>query len=189
MGLLRRGAPVIVSPAKRQGRKLPCTLELIEVDGVWVGVNTSVPNRILHLAWKHGVLPETLGYEHFRGEAKAGHSRLDAALTGTRGSLWVEAKNVTLVEDGVAYFPDAVTERGRKHLADLISLSRQGQRVACFYLVQRDDAQCFAPADFIDPDFASLFREAMVQGVEMWAYQAAVSPDGIGLGPKLKLIT
>jgi len=189
MGLLRRGAPVIVSPAERQVRKLPYTLELIKVDGVWVGVNTSVPNRVLHLAWRCGVLPEALGYECFRGEAKAGRSRLDAALSGTRGTLWVEAKNVTLVEDGVAYFPDAVTQRGCKHLADLISLARQGQRVACFYLVQRGDAQCFAPADFIDPDFASLFHEAMSQGVEMWTYQATVSPEGIGLGPKVRVLS
>lgn len=188
MGLLRKGAPVIVSPAMRPGRKLPYTLELIEVDGTWVGVNTSVPNRVLHLAWKHGLLPEATGYEHFRGEARAGHSRLDASLMGTRGSLWVEAKNVTLVEDGVAYFPDAVTERGRKHLADLMSLARQGQRVACFYLVQREDALCFAPADFIDPQFASVFREAVNEGVEMWAYRATVSPDGIGLGPKVRVL-
>ncbi len=188
MGLLRKGAPVVVSPAMRPGRKLPFTLELIKIDGVWVGVNTSVPNKLLHLAWKHGILSETMDYEHFRGEATAGQSRLDAFLTGPRGSLWVEAKNVTLVEDGVAYFPDAVTQRGQKHLADLISLAQHGQRVACFYLIQREDALCFAPADFIDPDFASLFWKAMNEGVEMWAYRAAVSPDGIGLGPKVKVL-
>jgi sugar fermentation stimulation protein A len=188
MGLLRKGAPVVVSPAMRPGRKLPFTLELMKIDGVWVGVNTSVPNKLLHLAWKHGILPETMDYEHFRSEATAGQSRLDAFLTGPRGSLWVEAKNVTLVEDGVAYFPDAVTQRGQKHLADLISLAQHGQRVACFYLIQREDALCFAPADFIDPNFASLFWKAMNEGVEMWAYRAAVSPDGIGLGPKVKVL-
>lgn len=188
MGLLRKGAPVVVSPAMRPGRKLPFTLELIEIDGVWVGVNTSVPNKLLRLAWKHGILPETMGYEHFRGEATAGQSRLDASLTGSRGALWIEAKNVTLVEDGVAYFPDAVTERGRKHLADLILLARQGQRVACFYLIQREDALCFTPADFIDPDFATVFWKALSEGVEMWAYKALVSPTGIGLGARVKLV-
>jgi len=187
LGLLRPGATVLISPAPRQDRRLPYTLELVRLGPIWVGVNTLTPNRILHLCWEAGLLPELLGYEQFRKEVKIGQSRLDAMLTGSRGTLWIEAKNVTLVEDGVAYFPDAVTSRGQKHLRELIQLAREGNRVACFYLVQRADARCFGPADFIDPAFAALFWEAIEEGVEMWPYLGQVSPEGIGLGRRLPL--
>jgi sugar fermentation stimulation protein A len=187
LGLLRPGATVLISPALRQDRRLPHTLELIQLGSTWVGVNTLTPNRILHLAWQADLLPEVLGYRQFRKEAKIGQSRLDAMLSGPRGTLWVETKNVTLVEGGVSYFPDAVTSRGQKHLRELIGLARGGDRVACFYLVQRADARCFGPADFIDPVFADLFGEAIEAGVEMWPYLALVSPEGIGLGERLPL--
>jgi len=187
LGLLRPGATVLISPAPRPDRRLPYTLELIQQDSIWVGVNTMTPNRLLYLAWEAGILPEIFGYKQFRKEARSGESRLDAFLNGSRGTLWIETKNVTLVEDGVAYFPDAATLRGQKHLRELIRLAREGSRTACFYLVQRADARCFGPADFIDPEFAGLFWEALNEGVEMWPYQTTVGPEGIGLGPRLPL--
>lgn len=187
LGLLRPGCKVWISPAQRPGRKLPYTLELVQRDSMWIGVNTLTPNRLLRRAWETASIPELAGYEHFKGEAKTGHSRLDANLTGDNGSMWVEAKNVTLVEDDVAYFPDAVTARGQKHLAELMTLAATRQRVACFYLIQRADARCFAPADFIDAKFSTLFWDAVTRGVEVWPYQAHVSPAGIALGPRLPL--
>lgn len=185
LGLLRRGGEVLLSPALSPGRRLPHTLELVSHCGFWVGVNTLTPNRLLRLAWESGAMPELAGYDRFRSEVKIGGSRLDASLSNARGVLWVETKNVTLVEDEVAYFPDAVTERGQKHLRELTALARRGERAACFFLVQRPDARCFAPADFIDPQFTALLYEAAEEGVEVWAYRAMVSPGGIGLGPRL----
>lgn len=187
LGLLRPGCNVWLSPAQRPGRRLPYTLELVQWGSMWIGVNTLTPNRLLRLAWKTGSMPELAGYECFKSEAKTGDSRLDAKLWGQNGNLWVEAKNVTLVEDDVAYFPDAVTTRGQKHLTELMALAQSQQRVACFYLIQRADARCFAPADFIDPQFSTLFWHAVQQGVEVWPYQAHVSPAGIALGPRLPL--
>jgi sugar fermentation stimulation protein A len=187
LGLLRPGAAVLISPALRQDRRLRYNLELVQLGSTWVGVNTLTPNRMLHLSWQAEILPEVLGYDQFRKEVTIGQSRLDALLTGSRGVLWAETKNVTLVEDGVGYFPDAVTSRGQKHLRELIRLVQEGSRGACFYLVQRSDAQCFGPADFIDPVFADLFWEAVSEGVEMWPYTALVSPEGIGLGIRLPM--
>ncbi len=187
LGMLRPGNPVLVSPAANPARKLKWTLELIEDKGVWAGVNTLTPNRLLAAAHAAGQLAETRGYPHFKAEAKAGDSRLDALLDGPKGQLFVEAKNVTLVEDDTAFFPDAVTVRGQKHLRELMRLGETGVRVACFYLVQRGDARCFAPADFIDPEFARLLRQAVDAGVEVWPYRAEVGQDGIDLGPRLPL--
>jgi sugar fermentation stimulation protein A len=153
---------------------------------MWVGVNTLTPNRLLHAAWAAGALPEVAGYDQMKREARFGESRLDACFSGNGlRRLWVEAKNVTLVEDDVASFPDAVTLRGQKHLQELITLAESGNRVACFYLVQRSDGRCFAPADYIDPIFSELFYRGLEKGVEAWVYEADVSPAGIGLGSPL----
>ncbi|MEW5774124.1 MAG: DNA/RNA nuclease SfsA [Thermodesulfobacteriota bacterium] len=187
LGLTRPGSEALLSPAPGAHRKLAWTLELVRLHGFWVGVNTATPNRILAAAHAAGLLPETRGYPGYRAERRAGDSRLDARLEGPDGRLWVEAKNVTMAEDGVALFPDAPTERGRKHLSELIALARQGERVACFFLVQRPDAACFGPAGVVDPDYAALFRRALAAGVEAWPYLATVSELGIGLGRRLPM--
>jgi sugar fermentation stimulation protein A len=188
LGLLRPGREVVVSPARNPKRKLPYTLEMIRVDGVWIGVNTLVPNQMLKHCFTHQLIPEFQGYASFQSEVRIGKSRLDGRLEGERGELWVEAKNVTLVEDQVACFPDAVTIRGQKHLQELMELGAHGARVGCFYLVQREDARCFAPADFIDPVFAELFYKAAHSGVEAWPYLARATPMGICLVRRLEVL-
>ncbi|MDR2050881.1 MAG: DNA/RNA nuclease SfsA [Deltaproteobacteria bacterium] len=188
LGLLKPGAPLLVSPAGGKERKLPFTLELIKPDAVWVGVNTLTPNRLLRAAFAAGLLPWADGYTHLRPEAARGRSRLDALLTGPDlPSLWVECKNVTLVEDGEAAFPDAVSLRARKHLEEMLDIAAEGGRAVFFYCVQRSDARCFAPADYIDPAYAELFWRGLERGVEARAHLATVSPAGIGLGPLLPL--
>ena len=189
LGLLRPGARVLLSESTNPNRKLKHTLELVVFHGTWVGVNTSTPQKLLRAAWSAGALPEAAGYAGFRPEATRGDSRLDALLEGPQGRLWVECKNVTLVEDGsVALFPDAVTTRGLKHLHELADIAKSGERAALFLLVQRADASCLAPATLIDPDWAKGFYAALDKGVEAWAYRAVVTPEGIGLGPRLPVL-
>ena len=154
--------------------------------GFWVGVNTSTPNRMLEAAFHARRLPFAEGYTNLVREAKRGQSRLDGLLTGPDlPPLWVECKNVTMVEDDAACFPDAASERGQKHLRELMDIVACGERAAMFYLVQRPDGTCFAPADFIDPAYAALFYEALHAGVEMYPFRALVSPAGIDLGQML----
>jgi sugar fermentation stimulation protein A len=200
LGLLRPGLPVLVSPAAGRERKLPFTLELVSLDppppggdpfhplpasppdAGWAGVNTLVPNRLLRAAFESGRLPFAGGYTRFSAEAAHGNSRLDALLTGPgMPPFWVECKNVTLVEDGVAAFPDAVTARGQKHLRLMAELAGTGARAAFFYCVQRADAACFAPADYIDPDYAALFHDALGRGVEVYPFVAPAGPGGYDL--------
>ncbi|HKI81216.1 MAG TPA: DNA/RNA nuclease SfsA, partial [Pseudodesulfovibrio sp.] len=188
LGLLRPGSTALLSPAANPDRKLKYTLEGLELAGAMVGVNTLTPNRMLYAAWQAGALPGMDGYSHFQKEAKVGQSRLDAHLTGETGDLWVECKNVTMVEDDVALFPDAVTERGQKHLRELMALADTGARVALFFLVQRPDGRCFGPADMIDPVYAELFYEALDAGVEAWPYVADVDKTGITLGRRLEVV-
>lgn len=199
LGLLRPGSSVLLSPASDPTRKLPWTQEGVCLRDYalptqqaerefWVGVNTLVPNRMLEAAFRAGRLTFAEGYTKLTREAKRGQSRLDGLFTGPGLSpLWVECKNVTMVEDDVACFPDAASERGQKHLRELMDIVRNGERAAMFYLVQRPDGQCFAPADFIDPRYAELYHEARSAGVEMYAYRGLITEAGIDLGELLPL--
>ena len=195
LGLLRPGAPALLSPARNPDRALRWTLEALALPGghrgecpAWVGVNTLTPNRLLDAAFRAGLLPEARGYTRLAREATTGDSRLDALLTGDGlPPLYVECKNVTLVEDGQAQFPDAATERGRKHLAELTRLTREGCRAALFFLVQRPDGGCFAPAEAIDPDYANALALALAAGVEAWAWRARITEVGISLAERLPL--
>jgi sugar fermentation stimulation protein A len=189
LGLLRPGMDVFLSPAASATRRLPYTLELVRPHGDWVGVNTLTPNRLLRRAWETQAMPELRGYKEFSPEAKWGQSRFDARLSGPDGEFWIEAKNVTMVEDDVACFPDAVTERGQKHLRELMELAGRGVRVGVFLAVQRPDGQCFGPADFIDPRFAELFWQAADAGVEFLPHVVHAGPEGIALGGRLPLVS
>jgi sugar fermentation stimulation protein A len=195
LGLLRPGAAALLSPAATPGRALAWTLEALAVPGghrgrapAWCGVNTLTPNRMLAAAWRAGLLPEARPYPEFRPEAKTGRSRLDGLFTGAGlPPLYVECKNVTLVEDGQAQFPDAASERGRKHLDELVRLAREGCRAALFFLVQRPDGDCFAPCAAVDPDYAEGLAAALAAGVRAWVWRADVSAAGVGLGARIPL--
>ena len=192
LGLLAPGAPALLSPAANPCRKLQWTLERIWLGdagrGFWAGVNTLSPNRMLKAAFMAGLLDFAKGYETLQMERKNGASRLDGCFTGAdKPPLWVECKNVSLVEDEVAAFPDAVSERALKHLLELVEIVKRGERAAMFFLVQRPDARCFSPADYIDEKYAESFYRALGQGVEAYAYEAALYPAGMGLGRRLKV--
>ena len=184
LGLLRPGALVLLSPAANPDRKLKWTVEALgQGTGksfFWVGVNTSMPNRILAAFFEAGLLPWTQGYTKLKREAVNGESRLDGLFTGAGlPELWVECKNVTLVEDCEAAFPDAVTSRGAKHLQTLIRLKAEGARAAMLYVVQRPDGRCFRAADYVDPAYAEALAEAAACGVEIYPVVASVSEEGI----------
>jgi len=204
LGLLRPGALALLSPApvrpKGPERVLKWTLEALALPGghrgehpAWVGVNTLTPNRLLAAAWRAGLLPEARAYARLTPEAKTGDSRLDGLFEALKGELpllpplYVECKNVTLVEDGQAQFPDAASERGRKHLAELTRLVQEGCRAALFFLVQRPDGDCFAPAEVVDPDYAAGLAAALQAGVEVWAWRARITGQGIALAERLSL--
>jgi sugar fermentation stimulation protein A len=183
------GSSVLLSRSDNPGRKYPYTWELVKINGLWVGINTGLPNRLTGDAVKQGVIKELRGYESVRPEVRYGqNSRIDLLLSGSKGLCYVEVKNVTLVEGGVALFPDAQTARGRKHLQELMREVRNGNRGVIFFVVQRADACALAPADAIDPEYGRLLRTAVENGVEAMAYQAHVEPDEIYLKRPLPVL-
>ncbi|MGE0085956.1 MAG: DNA/RNA nuclease SfsA [Desulfococcaceae bacterium] len=165
------GRPVYLSFHNNPGRKLKYTWELIHMPASLVGVNTQIPNRLVAESAKAGSIPELSAYDTVRREVKTGNSRLDILLTrADRRKCFAEVKNCTLVKDRIAEFPDAVTLRGRKHLAEMEELTASGNRCVMFFLIQRMDADSFRPADKIDPAYGKALRQAYEKGVEILAY-------------------
>jgi len=184
------GRTVYLSRQDSPKRKLKYTWELIQMEGSLVGVNTLTPNRIVASSAAAGAVPELVGYRRVVREVKVGNnSRIDLLLTGDgRRDCYVEVKNCTLVEKGRACFPDAVTVRGQKHLAELQQLAASGNRSVMFFLIQRTDAATFRPADHIDPDYGKKLRMAAGGGVEILVYDVRIDLRSIRLNRPIPFV-
>jgi sugar fermentation stimulation protein A len=186
LGLNASGARVWLSHSDKPSRKLPYSWELIEVDcGIGptlVGINTSRPNEAAAAAIERGFIPELAGYDQLCREVRYGSGcRIDILLSAPgRAPCYVEVKNVHLMRQaGLAEFPDSVTARGARHLAELAKLAQDGIRAVMLFLVQRGDADEFALARDLDPTYARAFAEAACAGVEAIAIACAVTLDGL----------
>jgi len=163
------GSQVWLSESDNPKRKYKYTWELIKVPGTMIGINTLVPNKLVKQSIENGLIQELSGYNRVKAEVKtSSHTRLDLLLENEDSQkCYVEIKNCTLVEEGIAMFPDAVTTRGQKHLEELEHLVSQGHRGVIFYLIQRMDARGFKPADMIDKIYAQKLKKAVKNGVEI----------------------
>jgi len=182
------GQRVYLSSHDNPKRKLKYTWEIIEMPNSWVGVNTLVPNRLVKNAIENEQVPELAGYDAIRPEVKtAGGSRLDLMLQRfEKDTCFIEIKNCTLVENGVAMFPDAVTQRGRKHLLELERLRIEANRCVMFFLIQRMDAEVFKPADHIDSAYADTLRRVHLDGgVEILVYDVYMDREYIRLNRQI----
>ena len=169
------GHEVMLSKSANPQRKLAWSWELVKVNGHWVDINTHRANRVVEEALRNNRIAG-LADCAVRPEFAFADSRIDFMLQGPPGKVLLEVKNVTLCcETQVACFPDAVTARGQKHLRDLIKATLEGWRAVIFFLVQRGEAEAFAPADHIDPGYGRLLREAVACGVEIMAYRTLVT--------------
>jgi sugar fermentation stimulation protein A len=182
-GCSQPGQTVYISIHNNPKRKLKYTWELIEMPTSLVGVNTLVPNRLVFESIKSGQIPELAGYDTIETEVGIGnHSRIDLMLSGSpKGQCYVEIKNSTLVADGTARFPDAVTARGLKHIREMLKLKAAGHRIVMLYFIQRMDAVVFKPADHIDAAYGRELRKAVKKGLEILAYDVLIDLKHIRL--------
>lgn len=185
------GARVWLSDSRNPRRKYPLTWELVESPaGGLIGINTLLSNHLVKEAILDGVITPLQGYQNISSEVRYGNenSRIDLMLEDPSGGrCFVEVKNVTLADEGTGKFPDAVSARGSKHLRELMEMGRQGHRAVLLFCVQREDVQTVSPADEIDPLYGTLLRQAGKSGVEIMAYGARVSLDGIKLYRRLPI--
>jgi sugar fermentation stimulation protein A len=194
MNLLLPDAEVWLSPASNPNRKLKYTWEMIRYEDTLIGLNTSLPNKIVEDAIQQDLVAEFTEYDSLKREVKYGeNSRIDILLQSSNlPDCYLEVKSVTLKrpENGnnLAEFPDSVTVRGTKHLHELSGQVANGNRAAMFYLVQREDCDRLSIAGDIDPNYANAFIAARKAGVEMLCYGCSISPEAIKIRRKLEII-
>ena len=184
---LEEGAEVWLTPVDDPKRKTRFTWEMIHINGDWVGINTSNPNALAYEWVDSGLIPGLEGMTGLKREVKWEDSRFDLYGVGPGGPegewpggpCFIEVKNVTLKDGERALFPDAVTERGRKHLNTLIRVKQSGIRAVMLYVVQRMDVEIFSTARDIDPAYDEALNKAIHKGVEVLVAQAKVNPEEI----------
>jgi sugar fermentation stimulation protein A len=178
--LLVPGRRVVLVERPSATRKTGYDLSLVRLGEHWISVDARLPNDLVEEALGAGRLEPLAGYPTVRREVSFGRSRFDFRLEAPRRPpCWVEVKSVTLVVDDLACFPDAVTLRGRRHLAELAAAVESGYRAAVVFCVQRDDAVGVRPHDESDPAFGQTLRDVAQRGVEVYAYACVVGPGRI----------
>ena len=186
--LLQPGARLWLEPKAGPQRKTAYQVWLVESGGTLVSLNTRLPNDLVEEALVRGNLPEIAGYKAWQRERRVGHSRLDFFLENAEEECWVEVKSVTLVENGRGLFPDAPTDRGRRHVEELIRLRKAGARAVVLFVVQRNDAVSVAANECTDPAFAAALHTAHGSGVEIIAYTCAITPEHAELNKPIPVI-
>jgi sugar fermentation stimulation protein A len=188
LGMKNAGLRVWLEPNDNPKRKLKYSWKLAELDdGTLIGVDTSLPNKVISESLRDDAIPEII-YQNIRPEVKYGESsRIDFLLTEDgRPDCYLEVKSVTLSRThGLVEFPDSVTKRGAKHMGELARMVDGGHRAVLLYLVQRNDADRFAVASDIDPEYQRQFTQAQIAGVEVYCYGTNLSPSGISLGKRI----
>lgn len=187
--LLVPGRRGVVTGETFPGRKTDCDLTLVELEeGGWACIDARLPAKILEAGWEAVRKdPSFQGWEIVRREPVYGEGRFDLLLQKNGDLCFIETKSVTLVQKGMALFPDAPTPRGRRHMQELCRAVREGYRAAVFFIVQRADAESFAPYDERDASFGQTLREASRCGVGVYSFLCRVDPEGIALDRPLRL--
>lgn len=182
---------ILISESPNPNRKLKWTWEFSKVPSGLIGVNTSLSNKLVLEAIKDQKIPALNGFEKVTAEVLYGslNSRIDFLLENP-GKCFVEVKNVTFFnsERNCIQFPDAVTERGQKHLLELMSEVKKGNRAVLFFVINRPEGDFFAPADSVDLKYATLLREAHQAGVEIMAWRVKSTSNEIVIDHEVEII-
>ena len=165
--LLVPGARVYLERGRNPGRRTAWDLIAADKGGKLINMDAQAPNRVF-AEWARE------RYADVHPEVRYGQSRLDFCLDGQH---FVEVKGVTLEQDGRCRFPDAPTERGVRHLHELMRAVKLGHRATAFFVVQMEDVTDFAPNDETHPAFGAALRQAAAAGVNVVAYACRVAPD------------
>ncbi|WAC48600.1 DNA/RNA nuclease SfsA [Asticcacaulis sp. SL142] len=192
LGLLVEDTPALITESKNPKAKLRYRLEAMKEGDQWVGVNTGWPNLLIKEAIVAGLIPSLSGYPVIRPEVRYGHnSRIDLKLEDhpVHVDAYVEVKNVHLSRTpGLAEFPDCVTERGAKHLYELINMVAAGYRAVVVFCVQRDDVERFDVCADLDPKFAAAYGAARNAGVEIVALSFGFDEKGLSFKRTLEIL-
>jgi len=182
--LLVEDAEVMLSHEPSKARKTEYDLRMVKKDGIWISIDSQLPNKIVEEGIKLGLVEELKEYREITRESFYGKSRFDFRLQG-KDTCFVEVKGVTLERDGWGYFPDAPTDRGKKHIEEMIMAVKEGYRGVIMFLIQHPAINGLSPNKVMDEAFTNKLIFAKEQGVEILAYGCKVSLEEIIIDRKL----
>lgn len=186
--LLQEGVVVVLSRQESKNRKTAYDLIMVKYQGKLVSIDSKIPNQLFYYLWQTRALRDFSSYPECFAEVNYRRSRLDFLLRDGQDKCLIELKSVTLVNEGRALFPDAPTERGKKHLEDLIKAKEEGIRAVVIFIIQREDGIFFSPHDEMDKGFSKALRQAGEKGVEIQVYSCHVTKESISLKEQLPVI-
>ena len=187
MGLLKFGNTAWFTKSRDPKRKLKYTLQMINVNGKLVGINTHLTNKIVLEALENKKIKSLLNFNNIKSEVKfSDNTRFDFLISNNKKKSFLEVKNVTLVrKDKIAEFPDAVTTRGSKHLRELINAKKKGYNSYILYLVQREDCKYLKIAKDIDEEYKNTFDIALKNGVKILCYDCKLNNEEIKINNQI----
>lgn len=183
--LLFPGARVLVEPKSGAERKTKFSTVMVYSGGELISINSQLPNRFVRFCLDAKLIPEFSDWQVKKQEYTLGKSRFDFLLEKDGQEKLLEVKSATLVEDGIARFPDAVTSRGTRHVRHLLSSINPHRSAAVLFIVQRSDAIGFEPHWDRDPEFASALETAVEKGLELTIYTTHLKPESMTLGTSI----
>ena len=177
--LLIPGARLLIKEENGENRKTQFSTQAVYSGETLISLNTLIPNRFVSYLIKNQGLAFLQEWKFQKQEVNYGSSRFDFQLKKNNSIMVLEVKSVTLVEKGIAKFPDAVTERGRRHVNHLAELAEEGLDVMILFVVQRPDAECFQPQWERDPAFSSALLEAWQMGLQIHVIKMKMTKDAL----------
>jgi sugar fermentation stimulation protein A len=187
--ILIPGSKVVLREESGEHRKTRFSLIAGYKGNKLINIDSQVPNKVVEEALILGNIPELTKYNIILREKTFGNSRFDFKLADESGEeYYLEVKGVTLEENKKTMFPDAPTERGRKHLLELVEVKNSGRGAGVIFLIQMDDVESFSPHDEMDPSFGDALRFAYASGVDVFAYECKVGESFITLSKKVNII-
>ncbi|MFZ5987053.1 MAG: DNA/RNA nuclease SfsA [Bacillota bacterium] len=185
--ILNTGTPVILEESTNPNRKTKYSLIAGFKDRTLINIDSQAPNQVVYEALKQDKIQEISRIHTLKREVNYKSSRFDLYFENNFGRGFIEVKGVTLEEDGIAMFPDAPTERGTRHVLEMINAVENGYCGYIFFLIQLKGVICFTPHRLMDPDFAKALKYAKEKGVIILAYDSIVTANEITIGSQLEV--
>ncbi len=186
--ILKEGTKVYLERSNNPNRKTKYSLISAYKGDLLINIDSQVPNDVIYSSISSNKVAELMEVDYLKREVTYGNSRFDLYYEKEEKKGFIEIKGVTLEADGISMFPDAPTERGTKHVLEIIKSIKEGYKSYIFFLIQMKDIDCFKPNETMDKKFANALQMAKKEGVNMLAYNSIVTKDEINLGKRVEIL-
>lgn len=186
--ILREGTTVFLEKSDNPNRKTRYSLISALKGNLLINIDSQVPNKVVYQSILNNEIEELKDVDLLKREVTYLNSRFDLYFEKGKEKGFIEVKGVTLEIDGLSMFPDAPTERGRKHILEMIKAVEEGYKGYIFFLIQMNNIETFTPNGVMDEDFANALKEAQEKGVNILAYDSIVDKNSIKLNEKVEVL-